>query len=99
MVYLAWVVAALFLVQFYSCNLRANLISPSFEKPIDTMEDILERGTTLYVPSYYRLSRQVVQPPLFIILVLISYLFTCHTIVYIYLLRSLNQSTVPQNRR
>ena len=54
---LTWSIMAFLLVLSYSCNLRAHLIAPSFEKPIDGMEDILERGATLYVPSYYKLSR------------------------------------------
>lgn len=56
---LTWIVASFFITLFYSCNLRAVLISPAFESPIDYPEDVIERGATMYIPSVYRLARFV----------------------------------------
>lgn len=44
-----WIVVAFFLIAFYECNLRANLVVVEFEKPIDTEQDILDRGVELHV--------------------------------------------------
>ena len=56
---LVWIVASFFITLFYACNLRAFLISPAFESPVDYPEDVIKRGATMYIPSAYRLSRFV----------------------------------------
>ena len=46
---LIWSLSCLLLNMAYNCNIRAILMSPSFEKPIETVEDLIERGTNIYV--------------------------------------------------
>ena len=47
------------LIFSYSCNLRANLITPEFEQPIRTHEDVVNRGKKVYIPQTTVLARQV----------------------------------------
>ncbi|XP_059079334.1 glutamate receptor ionotropic, kainate 3-like isoform X2 [Tigriopus californicus] len=55
-----WIMIVLFLSSMYECNLRAYLMHTSYEKPIETEKDILDRGRDLYLPvrtpfdAYYR---------------------------------------------
>ncbi|TRY80912.1 hypothetical protein TCAL_15547 [Tigriopus californicus] len=44
-----WVMAVLFLSSMYECNLRAYLMLQSYEKPIETEQDIVDRGLDLYL--------------------------------------------------
>ena len=48
-VFQSWMVVSFFLLAFYECNLRANLVVVEYEKPIDTEQDILDRGVELHV--------------------------------------------------
>ena len=36
-----------FLLHILECNILATLLKPTYEKPIDTAEDIIERGITI----------------------------------------------------
>ena len=45
-----WRILCLLLPLYLSSNLRAQLIKPSFEKPIDTHEDMLARGQNIWIP-------------------------------------------------
>ena len=47
MVLLLWCVCGGFLVHMLECNYLSILLKPTYEKPIDTSEDILERGLTV----------------------------------------------------
>ena len=47
---LLWSFFSLFITMFYNCNLRANLIAVDYEKPVDSANDILDRGQTIYMP-------------------------------------------------
>lgn len=47
----AWAGFSMFVVFFYSSNLRAKLISKEYEKGIDTSKDVLERGADVYIPK------------------------------------------------
>ena len=55
-----WIVVAFFLVAFYECNLRANLVVVQYEKPIDTEQDILDRGVELHISRVTFISFEVV---------------------------------------
>ena len=44
-----WTILALLLVMCYQCNLRANLISVEYQKPIDTLQDVLTRSTKIWI--------------------------------------------------
>ena len=46
-----WILFCNFMVFFYQCNLRASLIAVSYEKPINTIEDVLERNKPMWVPT------------------------------------------------
>lgn len=46
---LMWSLFTMILIFAYQCDLRSTLIRPSFDQPIDTLEDALERGTNIYV--------------------------------------------------
>lgn len=44
-----WIITTLFLSSMYECNLRAYLMFTSYEKPIETEQDIVDRGMDLYL--------------------------------------------------
>ncbi len=44
-----WFLSGILLSYAYSCNLLANLVSVSTEKPVDTFQDILDNGHMLTV--------------------------------------------------
>ena len=47
MVLLMWCVWGGFLLHILACNYLTVLVKPVYEKPIDTAEDIIERGITI----------------------------------------------------
>ena len=38
----------------YTCNLRANLLRPQFEKRLKTLNDVADRGEAVYIPGDFR---------------------------------------------
>ena len=44
MAFLLWAIMGGFLLHILMCNFLTILIKPNYEKPVDTAEDILERG-------------------------------------------------------
>ncbi len=44
-----WMMFSLMMTMFYTSKLRAHLIVAIYEKPLDTLEDILENGKTVYI--------------------------------------------------
>ena len=44
LLFLLWCVCGGFLLHFLECNFLSILLTPNYEKPIDTAEDILDRG-------------------------------------------------------
>ena len=52
-----WGCFCMFMVFFYTSNLRAFLIAPAYESFIEGSEDALERGETVYIPSHYRMAK------------------------------------------
>ncbi len=54
MAVLIWMVFSLAMTMFYTSNLRAHLIAIKYEKPIDTLQDILDNGKRpwMYKASY-----------------------------------------------
>ena len=52
MVLLMWCVWGGFLLHILECNYLTVLVKPVYEKPIDTAEDIIERGIKIiYAPG------------------------------------------------
>ena len=52
MIFLMWCVWGGFLLHILECNYLTVLVKPVYEKPIDTAEDIIERGIKIiYVPG------------------------------------------------
>ena len=47
MVLLMWCVWGGFLLHILECNYLTTILKPVYEKPIDTAEDIIERGITI----------------------------------------------------
>ena len=47
MVFLLWAVMGTFLFHILECNFLTILIKPNYEKPVDTAEDIIERGLNI----------------------------------------------------
>ena len=47
MVLLMWCVMGGFLLHILECNILTTILKPVYEKPIDTAEDIIERGMEL----------------------------------------------------
>ena len=47
MVLLMWCVLGGFLLHILECNYLTVLVKPVYEKPIDTAEDIIDRGITI----------------------------------------------------
>ena len=50
-----WSMYTMVFIMAYSCNLRANLISKEFEKPIKTHQDVLDRGADIFIPKEVQL--------------------------------------------
>ncbi len=44
-----WSLLSLFLNMFYTSNLRANMMTLDYERPIDTLEDIVANGQRVYI--------------------------------------------------
>ena len=51
MVLLLWCVWGGFLLHILECNYLTVLLKPTYEKPVDTAEDIIERGLRIIIPS------------------------------------------------
>ena len=49
MVLLMWCVMGGFLFHILACNYLTVLVKPVYEKPIDTAEDIIERGIRIII--------------------------------------------------
>ena len=47
MVLLLWCVCGGFILHFLECNFLTILLKPTFEPPVDTPQDILDRGMTI----------------------------------------------------
>ena len=47
MILLMWCVMGGFLLHILECNILATLLKPVYEDPIDSAEDIIERGITI----------------------------------------------------
>ena len=45
MTFLLWSVAGGFLLHILECNYLTVLVKPTYEKPVDSAEDIIERET------------------------------------------------------
>ena len=50
MVLLLWCVWGGFLLHILECNYLTVLVKSTYEKPVDTAEDIIERGLTIIAP-------------------------------------------------
>ncbi len=44
-----WAVLSLMMVMFYQSNLRAHLIDVDYEKPIDSLQDVLDQSFKIYI--------------------------------------------------
>lgn len=51
-IFITWSFSSLILNLAYNCTLRANLLKKSLEKPINNIDDIIERGEKLYLPAF-----------------------------------------------
>ena len=47
MIFLLWCVIGGFLLHFLECNWLDMLIKPNYEKPVDTANDIIDRGLSI----------------------------------------------------
>lgn len=54
---LVWYGYCMFIIFFYTSNLRAFLIAPAREDFINRPEQVLERNKGLHIPRFYRLAR------------------------------------------
>ena len=61
MVLLMWCVMGGFLLHILECNILATLLKPVYEKPIDTAEDIIERGITIIAQDAARLETEIMK--------------------------------------
>ena len=53
LIFAVWCVCGGFLVHFLECNFLNILLKPNYEKPMDTAEDVLDRGVTVLWYPYY----------------------------------------------
>ena len=47
MTLLLWCVCGAFLNHMFECNFLTMLLKPNYEKPVDSAQDVLERGLTV----------------------------------------------------
>ena len=40
-----------FMIVFYSSNMRVNIISPQFEKKMETFDDVIAKGQRVYIAA------------------------------------------------
>ena len=40
-----------FMIFFYTCNLRVNLIAVQYERPMETFDDLVKQGNIVYLPT------------------------------------------------
>ncbi len=45
-----WLAYCLFVLAFYECNLRAHLMAKTYEKPVESEQDILDLNKRLFLP-------------------------------------------------
>ncbi len=45
----SWSVFCSFIIMFYQSNLRANMITVTYSKPIETLSDIVDHGKTVWL--------------------------------------------------
>ena len=50
MTLLLWCVCGGFLLHMLECNYLSILLKPNYEKPVDTAQDVLDRGLTVIYP-------------------------------------------------
>ena len=53
LIFAVWCVCGGFLLHFLECNFLTILLKPNYEKPMDTAEDVLDRGVTVLWYPYY----------------------------------------------
>ncbi len=46
-----WTIFALFMLMFYQSNLRAYMVTVDYEKPLNTMQDVLDSGKKIWLPN------------------------------------------------
>ena len=56
---MSWTTLSVLMVHIYNCNLRASLIGQRYEVPIDSMEDAIENGQTIYMPSFGAYAKEI----------------------------------------
>ena len=59
MVLLMWCVCGGFLLHMLECNYLEMLVKPNFEKPVDTAQDVLDRGLTVVWPHGYEYEKEI----------------------------------------
>ncbi len=47
----SWGIFCLFMIMFYQSNLRAHMITVKYERPIETLEDVLLRARKVWLPT------------------------------------------------
>ena len=53
MIFLLWCVCGGFLLHFFECLLLDTLLKPNYEDPVDTAEDVRDRGlNVIWFPGY-----------------------------------------------
>ena len=53
MIFLLWCLFGGLLLHFFECNILDILLKTNYEKPVDTAQDVLDRGlTVIYPPGY-----------------------------------------------
>ncbi len=48
---LLWSIFSVFFTSFYTCNLRANFVSPLLERPLETIEEAVEMEFPIFLPD------------------------------------------------
>ena len=48
-----WSAYCLIITLFFTSNLRVNLITKTYEKPVNTKQDVLDRGTRVMISIEY----------------------------------------------
>lgn len=48
MAILLWSIFSMLLIFFYTCNLRAMLIAREYERPMETLQDVLDKNLKIH---------------------------------------------------
>ena len=70
-----------FMIFFYTSNVRVNMISPQYEKSLETFAEIVQRGARVYIPTDLLPTRLDIEKNILKFIKKLSYLVDFHLLL------------------